>query len=129
MKIVLFLCVHNSGRSQMAEAFFNRLSGEKARALSAGTQPSEKVSPIVAQVMKEIGIDISSNKPKPLTPELLQSADKAIVMGCGIEKSCPAAIIPMENWELDDPEGKTVEEVRKIRDEIQKNITNLISLI
>jgi arsenate reductase (thioredoxin) len=127
MKTVLFICVHNSGRSQMAEAFFNKLAGGKATAISAGTEPSVQVNPTVINVMKEIGIDLSPNKPKKLTLELLQSADKAITMGCGVEKSCPAALIPMEDWNLEDPNEKSIEEVRKIRDVIYNNVINLIS--
>jgi arsenate reductase (thioredoxin) len=129
MKTMLFICVHNSGRSQMAEAFFNKLAGSKAIALSAGTEPSDQINPVVVQVMKEIGIDLSSSKPKQLTPDLLRSVDKAISMGCGVEQSCPASIGPMEDWNLENPEGKTIEEVRDIRDRIYNNVINLISRI
>ena len=127
MKTILFICVHNSGRSQMAEAFFNKLASGKAIAFSAGTEPSAQVNPSVITVMKEIGIDLSPNKPKRLTPELLQSADKAIVMGCGVEKSCPVTFIPMEDWNLEDPEGQPIEEGRIIRDIIYNNVINLMS--
>jgi arsenate reductase (thioredoxin) len=125
-KKVLFVCVHNSGRSQMAEAFFNRLAGNKAVALSAGTQPALKVNPVVVQVMSETGIDISAGKPKMLTLEMMKNANKVITMGCGVEESCPAGIVPMDDWGIEDPEGKTVERVRQIRDAIKNKVETLI---
>ena len=126
MKKVLFVCVHNSGRSQMAEAFFNQLAAGKAAAESAGTQPSENVNPSVVQVMKEAGLDISGNKPKLLTLDSFNSADRAITMGCGVEESCPAAIVPTEDWQLEDPEGKPLEQIREIRDEIKSRVEALL---
>jgi protein-tyrosine-phosphatase len=113
----------------MAEAFFNKFAKGKARAVSAGTEPAAKVNSVVKKVMSEVGINLSRKKPKKLSIELLQSADKAVSMGCGVSASCPAAIVPMEDWELDDPEGKPIEEVRKIRDQIYKNVINVISRI
>lgn len=127
MKKILFICVHNSGRSQMAEAFFNSMAARKAVAVSAGTQPADKVDPTVVAVMKEAGIDISGNKPKALTVEMLDSANKAITMGCMEEKACPAAFIETEDWELEDPKGQPVEKVREIRDEIRKRVTALVT--
>jgi arsenate reductase len=97
-KKVLFVCVHNSGRSQMAEAFFNQLAGTRASASSAGTQPAPGVNPTVIQVMREAGLDISRNTPKMLTIEMMKDADRVITMGCGVAESCPAHIVPMENW-------------------------------
>lgn len=126
MKTVLFVCVHNSGRSQMAEAFFNSMAGGKARAYSAGTQPSDKVNPVVVAAMKEIGIDVSGNKPKALTMDMLEKADKVITMGCGAEAVCPARFVEMEDWALEDPTGKPIEQVRKIRDEIKTRVTGLL---
>ncbi|MBN2462214.1 MAG: arsenate reductase ArsC [Dehalococcoidia bacterium] len=128
MKAVLFVCVHNSGRSQMAEAFFNQLAKGKAKGLSAGTQPAEEVNPIVTDVMREVGIDISNNKPKALTIDLVEEADKMITMGCGAEAEtvCPASFIETEDWKLDDPKGKSIEEVRRIRDEVKERVTILI---
>ena len=128
MKMVLFVCVHNSGRSQMAEAFFNQLAKGKAKGLSAGTQPAEEVNPIVTDVMREVGIDISNNKPKALTIDLVEKADKMITMGCGAEAEavCPASFIETEDWKLDDPKGKSVEEVRRIRDEVKERVTILV---
>jgi arsenate reductase len=128
VKTILFVCVHNSGRSQMAEAFFNNLAQGKARALSAGTQPSDQVNPVVVEAMKEVGIDISGNKPKAFTMEMFEKADKMITMGCGAEAQgiCPASFIETEDWILEDPKGKSLEQVRAIRDEIESRVKNLI---
>jgi arsenate reductase len=126
MKTVLFVCVHNSGRSQMAEAFFNKLAKGRAKGLSAGTQPAEAVNPVVIEAMREIGIDISHNKPKALTMEMLEQADRVITMGCGAEAVCPASFVETEDWALEDPQGKTLPDVRKIRDEIKDRIVKLI---
>lgn len=128
MKTVLFVCVHNSGRSQMAEAFFNQLANGKARAISAGTQPGDKVNPVVVEAMKEAGIDISRNKPKTLTMAMVEKADRMVTMGCGAETEavCPASFIETEDWALSDPKGKSLEEVRKIRDEIKQRVKTLI---
>jgi len=129
MKTILFVCVHNSGRSQMAEAFFNQLAKGKAQALSAGTQPTDKVNPLVVEAMKEIGIDISGNKPKALTMDMVEKADRMITMGCGAEAGavCPASFIETEDWALEDPKEKSIAQVRKIRDEIKERVTRLLS--
>ncbi|OGO23746.1 MAG: arsenate reductase [Chloroflexi bacterium RBG_16_51_9] len=131
MKTILFVCVHNSGRSQMAEAFFNLMANGRARGLSAGTQPAEKVNPAVAEAMKEIGIDISRNKPKALTLEMIEGADRMITMGCGDDAAglCPAKIIETEDWALDDPKGQPLEKVRQIRDEVKARVTKLLTEI
>ena len=131
MKTILFVCVHNSGRSQMAEAFFNRLAEGKARGISAGTQPADKVNPVVAMAMKEVGIDISGNKPRALTMEMVEQSDRMITMGCGAEAEgvCPASFIPTEDWALDDPKGQPLEKVRKIRDEIKGRVIKLLTVI
>ena len=128
MKTILFVCVHNSGRSQMAEAFFNKLSGGKAQALSAGTQPASEVNPVVVEAMREAGINISGNKPKMLTFDMVKKADKMITMGCGAEAEavCPASFIETEDWALEDPKGKSLEQVRKIRDEIKERVSKLV---
>jgi arsenate reductase len=128
MKTVLFVCVHNSGRSQMAEAFFNQLAKGKAKGLSAGTQPADKVNPVVVTAMKEVGIDIGANKPKALTIDMVEKADRMITMGCGAETEgvCPASFIETEDWKLDDPKGKPIEEVRRIRDEVRERVIILI---
>ncbi len=126
MNKVLFVCVHNSGRSQMAEAFFNHYAAGKAGAISAGTQPASHVDQTVVKAMKEIGIDISSRRAKALTAEMLDSADRVITMGCGSEGVCPAAFVPVEDWQLEDPEGQSIDKVRAIRDEIESRVKRLI---
>ncbi len=110
----------------MAEAFYNHYAAGKAEALSAGTQPASHVDQTAVKAMREIGIDISSKRPKALTAEILDSADRVISMGCGVEGVCPAAFVPSEDWQLEDPEGKPVEKVREIRDEIEAKVKNLI---
>ena len=129
MKTVLFVCVHNSGRSQMAEAFFNNLAGGKAQALSAGTQPADEVNPVVIEAMKEVGIDISGKKPKMLTMDMVEKAERMITMGCGAEAEavCPASFIETEDWALEDPKGKSLEQVRKIRDKIKERVIKLLN--
>jgi protein-tyrosine-phosphatase len=115
----------------MAEAFFNQIAEGKAIALSAGTQPGDKVHPIVVEAMKEAGIDISENKPKMLTMEMIEKADKMITMGCGADAGglCPAGFIETEDWALEDPSGKTISEVRIIRDEIKRRVSDLLAKI
>jgi len=131
MKTVLFVCVHNSGRSQMAEAFFNKIAGGKAQALSAGTQPSGDVNPVVVEAMREVGINISENKPKMLTMDMVQKAERMFTMGCGAEAGavCPASFIQTEDWALEDPKGKSLEQVRKIRDDIEERVNKLVKEI
>jgi len=126
MKKILFVCIHNAGRSQMAQAFFNQMAKGKAESFSAGTQPADKVNPIVVEVMGEVGIDISRRKPKMLTLEMLEGADRVITMGCGVEGVCPASFVPTEDWELEDPENKPIEKVRQIRDEVKAKVEGLI---
>ena len=126
MRTVLFVCVGNAGRSQMAEAFFNQLAGEKARAVSAGTKPAGAVDPKTIEVMREVGIDISAAKPKALTMEMLEQADRVVTMGCGVEGVCPASFVETEDWQLEDPKGKPIEEVRRIRDEIRARVLKLL---
>jgi len=127
MKNVLFVCVHNSGRSQMAEAFFNQLARGRARALSAGTDPAETVDPMVIKVMHEVGIDLSTEKPKALTVEMLDQADRVVTMGCGVEGVCPASWVETEDWGLDDPKSKPLEKVREIRDEIRARVLKIVT--
>ena len=128
MKTVLFVCVENSGRSQMAEAFYNLLSKGKVQGLSAGTQPADEVNPVVVEAMKEVGIDISGNRPKMLTMDMVEKANKMITMGCGAEAEavCPARFIETEDWALEDPKGKSLKQIRQIRDEIKERVTRLI---
>lgn len=129
MKKVLFVCVHNSGRSQMAEAFFNRYAKGKAVAISAGTEPAEAVDPQVVEVMREVGIDLSTKKPKKLVVEMLDDVDRVVTMGCGVEGVCPASFITTEDWGLEDPSGKPLAQVREIRNRIESKVRSLVSEI
>jgi arsenate reductase len=127
---VLFVCVHNAGRSQMAEAFVNDLAKQRGlsiRALSAGTVAGEKINPDVVSVMQEIGISMDGHQPKQLTQEMVDSADRVITMGCGVDAdACPARFIVTEDWGLDDPKGQPIERVREIRDEIGRRSAALL---
>ena len=131
MKTVLFVCIHNSGRSQMAEAFFNKMAKGTTEALSAGTQPAKNINAVMVEAMREVGIDISGNMPKALTLDIAERADRVITMGCGIEAEavCPASFVGIEDWALEDPSDKTLEQVRGIRDEIQERVAKLIGEI
>jgi arsenate reductase (thioredoxin) len=123
--IVLFLCVHNAGRSQMALGWFNRLAGGRAVAWSGGSAPSTEINPSAIEAMREVGIDIAGEFPKPWTDEILRAADVVVTMGCG--DACP--IFPgkrYEDWELDDPAGRDVDAVRPIRDEIGHRVRDLL---
>jgi protein-tyrosine-phosphatase len=123
--VVLFLCVHNAGRSQMALGFFTHLAGDRAVAWSGGSEPGSEVNPAAITAMRERGIDISAEFPKPWTDEVVRAADVVITMGCG--DACP--IFPgtrYENWDLDDPAGRTVADVRPIRDEVERRVRRLL---
>ncbi|MFB7456384.1 MULTISPECIES: arsenate reductase ArsC [unclassified Streptomyces] len=125
---VLFVCVHNAGRSQMAAAFLTHLAGDRVQVRSAGSAPADTVNPAVVEAMSEAGIDISAEVPKVLTVEAVQASDVVITMGCG--DTCP--VFPGKrylDWELPDPAGQGVDAVRPIRDEIQKRIRGLIDEI
>jgi arsenate reductase len=123
--IALFLCVHNAGRSQMAMGFFQHYAGERAVAWSGGSEPTSQVNPAAVEAMAEVGIDISGEFPKPWTDDIVRAADVVITMGCG--DACP--IFPgkrYEDWELDDPAGLDVADVRPIRDEIASRVKVLL---
>jgi protein-tyrosine-phosphatase len=125
---VLYVCVHNAGRSQMAAAYTHHLSGGAVEVRSAGSEPADQVNPAVRDVMLEEGIDISAERPKILTTEAVQASDVVITMGCG--DTCP--IFPgkrYEDWVLDDPAGQGVEAVRPIRDEIRRRVVRLLDEI
>ncbi len=126
MKTVIFACMHNAGRSQMAAAFFNKLvDPKKARAISAGTEPAVRVHPEVLAAMKEVGLDLSTAAPTRLTEDLARQANLLVTMGCG--EKCP--YIPglkIVDWQLEDPKGKDVEHVKKIRNQILKLVQDLI---
>ena len=127
MKRVLFVCLHNSGRSQMAEAFLNRLANGHARAESAGTEPASGLNPMVVQAMTQLGFNLSGHAPKLISQEAVDQADRVITMGCSIDEACPATLVPSEDWGLEDPQGKPLEEVRAIRDEIQERVRRLVA--
>ncbi|MFL6055285.1 MAG: arsenate reductase ArsC [Actinoallomurus sp.] len=123
---VLFVCVHNAGRSQMAAALLDHHAQGKVRVRSAGSAPAEEINPAVVAVMDELGIDLSQEFPKPLTGEAVQAADVVITMGCG--DVCP--VFPGKrylDWQLPDPAGKPVEQVRPIRDEIDRRVRELLA--
>lgn len=123
---VLFVCVHNAGRSQMAAALLEHYAGGRVLVRSAGSTPADEVNPSVVEVMSELGIDLSGRFPKPLTDDAVQGADVVITMGCG--DACPVyAGKRYLDWELEDPAGKTVEQVRPIRDEIERCVRGLLS--
>ncbi len=130
MKTILFVCVHNTGRSQMAEAFFNyfaKARGLKIRAFSAGTMAGKEINPVVKQVMEEIGISLEGQRPRQLTPQIVTGAARMITMGCGVDASvCPAGIYPTEDWGLEDPAGQPIEKVREIRDQIRTRVEALL---
>ncbi|MEU6228514.1 arsenate reductase ArsC [Streptomyces sp. NPDC047042] len=123
---VLFVCVHNAGRSQMGAAFLTHLGGDRIEVRSAGSAPADSVNPAVVEAMKEVGIDISAQRPKVLTTEAVQSSDVVITMGCG--DACP--VFPGKrylDWQLEDPAGQGVEAVRPIRDAIEARVRGLLS--
>ena len=127
MKTVIFACVHNAGRSQMAAAFFNAIADPKrARAVSAGTQPGARVHAEVVAAMREVGVDLSAAVPQRLTDELAAGADLLITMGCG--DACPAVPgLRRDDWPLPDPKGQPIERVREIRDEICSRVSDLVA--
>lgn len=126
MTRIVFACVHNAGRSQMAAAFLNQLGAGKARAISAGTNPGTRVHPEVVEAMKEVGIDLSVAVPQRLTTELASDADMLITMGCGDE--CPYVPgVTRNDWPLDDPKGRSLDDVRRIRDEIRRRVVELLN--
>ena len=125
---VLFVCVHNAGRSQMAAGYLQALAGDRVEVLSAGSAPKDRINPVAVAAMLEEGIDISSNTPRVLTVEAVRESDAVITMGCG--DACP--IFPgkrYEDWELDDPAGQGIEAVRPIRDEIRRRVETLIAQV
>jgi arsenate reductase len=123
--VVLFLCVHNAGRSQMALGFLQHMAGDRAIGWSGGSEPGREVNPVAVQAMAERGIDISSGYPKPWTDEVVRAADVVITMGCG--DACP--VFPgkrYENWELDDPAGRGLDQVRTVREEVERRVRVLL---
>ena len=126
-KDVLFVCVENAGRSQMAEAFFRKFTENKFNVISAGIIPSAKLNPIVVEVMKEIGIDMTKQSPKTLSDSMISNSFRTINMGCMDKESCPSLFVKdVIDWNIPDPKEKTIEQVREIRDQIKSEVLNLI---
>jgi len=124
---IMFVCVENAGRSQMAQAFAEKLG---LKASSAGTVPSSRVNPVVVEAMRERGIDLSRRTPRMLTADMISNAHLVVTMGCSVEEACPKPMLAamqkkLIDWHLDDPKGKSIEEVRKIRDEIEKRVREI----
>lgn len=124
MRYVLFVCTHNAGRSQIAQAFFERYAPPDLRAESAGQEPAEAIWPNVVEAMREVGIDISARRPKKIEVEMQLHADKAITLNC--QGSCPYVLGGIEDWEVDDPAGQPLAKVREIRDEIERRVRDLV---
>jgi protein-tyrosine-phosphatase len=126
MRYVLFVCTHNAGRSQMAQASFEKFAPSDLRAESAGQAPADAIWPNVVEAMREVGIDISDRKPKKIELEMQLDADKAITLNC--QGSCPYVIGGIEDWDIDDPAGQPLENVREIRDDIERRVRELVEV-
>ena len=124
---ILFVCVENAGRSQMAEAFFRKFASDRFNVSSAGTAPSSQLNPTVIQVMKEIGINLVNQKPKVLSDDMIENSSKTVNMGCMDKESCPSLFVKdVLDWNISDPKEKSLDEVREIRDKIKSEVMNLI---
>jgi arsenate reductase (thioredoxin) len=129
-KTVLFVCVENASRSQMAEGFFRKYAPDGYEPISAGTKPTSQINPLVIQAMNEIGIDISKQKPKDITEDMMRNSNKIVNMGCMDENFCPIVFIPrVIDWGIEDPNDKPIEKVREIRDEIEGRIQELATAV
>lgn len=127
MENVLFVCVENAGRSQMAEAFFRKYAPAKYNVISAGTTPSSELNPVVVEVMKEVGLDMTQQSPKTLSNEMIENSSKTINMGCMDKESCPALFVKdVLDWNISDPKEKSIDDVREIRDQILKEVLLLV---
>ena len=127
---ILFVCVENAGRSQMAEAFFKKYASDRFNVSSAGTTPSSKLNPIVIQVMKEVGIDMGNQQPKLLSDSMIDTSFKTVNMGCMDKESCPSLFVKdILDWNISDPKEKSLDEVRMIRDKIKSEVLNLIKTL
>ena len=126
-KNILFVCVENAGRSQMAEAFFRKFAPTRFNVLSAGTTPSSRLNPTIIQVMKEIGIDMVDQQPKLLSDSMIKNSSKTVNMGCMDRESCPSLFVKdILDWNISDPKNKSLDDVRIIRDKIKSEVINLI---
>ena len=127
---ILFVCVENAGRSQMAEGFFTKYAPDGYKAISAGTKPVSEINPVAIEVMKEVGIDISKQKSKDIAEDMMRNSYKTVNMGCIDKESCPTLFLPnVLDWKLEDPKGKSIDKVREIRDEIDQRVKELVSSI
>ncbi len=127
-KTILFVCVENAGRSQMAEGFFKQYSPEGFQVASAGTKPISEINPVAIEAMNEVGIDITNQKSKELTEEMIHTSDKIINMGCMDKEACPSLFLNnLLDWNIEDPKGKPIEKVREIRDEIDQRVKELVA--
>ncbi|HEX9319845.1 MAG TPA: arsenate reductase ArsC [Nitrososphaeraceae archaeon] len=128
VQTVLFVCIENTGRSQMAEGFFNKYAPDGYKAISAGTRLVSEINPVAIEAMKEVGIDISSQKSKDITEDMMRNSSKMVNMGCMDKESCPTLFLPnVLDWNLEDPKGKSIEKVRQIRDEIDRRVRELVA--
>ena len=126
-KNILFVCVENAGRSQMAEAFFKKYAKNSFNVISAGTDPSDNLNPVVVSVMNEIGIDLKTQQPQLLSTSMITNSNKTVNMGCMDKESCPSLFVKdVDDWNMDDPKGKSIDDVRKIRDQIKRNVLDLL---
>ena len=129
-KNILFVCVENAGRSQMAEAFFKKYAKNQFNVISAGTSPSSHLNPVVVSVMNELGIDLENQKPQLLSSSMIENSNKTINMGCMDKESCPSLFVKdVDDWNIEDTKGKSIEDVRKIRDQIKNNVLSLLNSI
>ena len=129
-KNILFVCVENAGRSQMAEAFFKKYAKNQFNVISAGISPSSHLNPVVVSVMNELGIDLENQKPQLLSSSMIEDSNKTVNMGCMDKESCPSLFVKdVDDWNIEDPKGKSIEDVRKIRDQIKNDVLNLLNSI
>ena len=129
-KSILFVCIENAGRSQMAEGFFNKHAPQGYKGISGGTKPVSQINPIVVEAMKEVGIDISNQKLKDITEDMMRNSFRTVNMGCMDKESCPTLFLPnVLDWNLEDPKGKSIEIVREIRDEIDQRVKEIVASI
>jgi protein-tyrosine-phosphatase len=127
-KTILFVCVENAGRSQMAEGFFREYTPEGYEPISAGTKPTSQLNPVVVQAMSEVGVDIKQQKPKDITEDMMRNSTKIINMGCIDKSFCPTLFITnLIDWGIEDPKGKTIDQVREIRDDIEQRVKQLVT--
>jgi arsenate reductase len=126
IKLVLFVCVENAGRSQMAEGFFVKYAPKGYKGISAGTRPTANINPVAVEAMKEVGIDISQQRPKIIDEDMIRNSNKSVNMGCMDHSECPMLFMNnVIDWGIDDPKGKPIEQVRAIRDEIERRVREL----